>query len=169
MSSKPLEDELNQIRKDFIPSLGKKHGRVVLKGAKSHLEKRLHEFGLKLSSYQDNIAKELQKHLDESKKQVVDYYLQRAIDTPPDALLGQSLFGKPTKEDVCKWLETELDKVFPKAKSLVSNMSLEIRYKDVTFETLNREDFLEAVKSAFPNVNWNKAHDEFKAAGETAK
>lgn len=102
------------------------------------------------------------------KQQIVHYYLKRAIDNPPDALLGQSLFGKPTEEDVRLWLETELDRVFPVAESLVSKMLLEEHYKDVTFETLNREDFLEAVKSAFPNVNWDKAYKEFKAAGETS-
>jgi hypothetical protein len=37
LSSKPLEDALNDIRKNFTPSLGKDHGRVVLKAAKPHL------------------------------------------------------------------------------------------------------------------------------------
>ena len=37
----------------------------------------------------------------------------------------------------------------------------------MTFETLNREDFLESVKEAFPGVDWDKAYSEFKAAGET--
>ncbi len=46
-------------------------------------------------------------------------------------------------------------------------MSLEDRFKDVTFETLNQSDFLESVKEAFPQIDWDKAYDEFKAAGET--
>lgn len=45
-------------------------------------------------------------------------------------------------------------------------MSLEITYKEATFETLNRPDFLESVKKAYPNVNWDKAYSEFRAAGE---
>ena len=45
-------------------------------------------------------------------------------------------------------------------------MKLGERYKDVTFETLNRKDFLESVKAAFPNVDWDKAYNEFLAAGE---
>lgn len=64
------------------------------------------------------------------------------------------------------WLERELDKVFPAAEGLVGKMKLEDRYKDVTFETLNQPDFLEAVKHAFPLVDWDKAYSEFKAAGE---
>ena len=48
-------------------------------------------------------------------------------------------------------------------------MKLEERYKDVTFETLNREDFLDSVKVAFPSpeMDWNKAYSEFKAAGQS--
>jgi hypothetical protein len=45
-------------------------------------------------------------------------------------------------------------------------MVLEERYKDVTFETLNRDDFLEMVRKAYPDVDWDKAYSEFKAAGE---
>jgi hypothetical protein len=39
-------------------------------------------------------------------------------------------------------------------------------YKDVTFETLNREDFLPLIQEAFPAVNWEKAYEEFRAAAE---
>ena len=38
--------------------------------------------------------------------------------------------------------------------------------KDVTFETLNRQDFLDTLQEAFPRVNWEKPHEEFRAAGE---
>ncbi len=38
---------------------------------------------------------------------------------------------------------------------------------DVTFETLNRDDFLYSVKAAFPNVIWDKAYGEFRVAGES--
>jgi hypothetical protein len=39
----------------------------------------------------------------------------------------------------------------------------------VTFETLNREDFLDAIKEAFPRIDWDKAYKEFRAAGEKEK
>ena len=63
--------------------------------------------------------------------------------------------------------ERELNKVIPKAEELASKMVLEVHFKDVTFETLNHPDFFEAVKAAYPRVNWDKAYSEFKAAGET--
>jgi hypothetical protein len=165
-SSKPLEDALNDVRKNFTPSLGKDHGRVVLKAAKPHLLKRLEEFRAKLKSHQSTVAAELQQHLDKSRNEIVDYYLPRVVETPPDALLGQLLSAKPSEDDARQWLNEELDRVFPNAESLIQAMKLDDRFKDVTFETLNRADFLESVKAAFPSVDWEKAYEEFKAAGE---
>ena len=167
LSSKPLEDALNEIRKNFTPSLGKDHGRVVLKAAKPHLVTRLKEFRIKLEAHQKSVAEDLHKHLDTSREQIVAYYLPRVMAAKPDALLGQSLNGEVSEAAAAGWLHGELDKVFPSAESLIHGMKLEERYKDVTFETLNREDFLDSVKDAFPTVDWEKAYSEFKAAGQS--
>jgi hypothetical protein len=169
LSSKALETELNQIRQNLSPSLGKDHGRVVLKSVKPHLTLRIDQFRAKLAEHQARISSELQEYLDESKKQVVEHYYPLAEASPPDAMIGQSLFGKPTNEDIRAWLDGELDKVFPKAEELSSNMVLDVQFKDVTFETLNHPDFFEAVTKAYPRVDWVKAYDEFKAAGEVRK
>lgn len=167
LSSRLLEKALNEIRKNLTPSLGKSHGRVVLKSAKPHLEKRLGEFREKLKTHKQEVEAELQQHLDKSRKQIVDYFKPRVIETPPDSLIGRLLSGKPTEEDAELWLNTELDKLFPDADSLIKGMELEERYKDVTFETLNRDDFLNSVESAFPDKGWEKTYNEFKAAGES--
>lgn len=167
LSSKALENQLNEIRKYLTPSLGKVHGRVVLKSVKPYLNKRLKEFREKLDVYKENVKEKLQQHLDSSQQQIVDYYLPIAIKTPPDALIGQSLNGKPSDEDVGQWLNSELERCFPKAESLIKEIKLEVRFKDVTFETLNQMDFLNSIKNVFPNVDWDKAYREFKAVGET--
>ena len=52
------------------------------------------------------------------------------------------------------------------AESLIQKMQLDVRYKDVTFEILNQPDFLQSVKDVFPCVDWDKAYEEFRAAGE---
>lgn len=167
LSSKPLEDSLNEIRKNFTPSLGKDHGRVVLKAAKPHLVARLTEFRTKLEAHQKAVEADLQKHLETSREQIIAYYQPRVMEAKPDALLGQSLNGEVSEAAANRWLRGQLDRVFPTAESLIQEMRLEERYKDVTFETLNREDFLESVKEAFPNVDWEKAYSEFKAAGQS--
>lgn len=165
LSSKSLEDELNEIRKNLTPSLGKDHGRVVLKAAKPTLLKRLGELRAKLEAHQKKVETELQTKLDDSKKQVVEYYLPLARANPPDKLVGSML--KVADEDIKQWIEYELSVVFPDAEKLIHRMTLEDRYKDVTFETLNHKDFLESVKTAFPRIDWDKPFHDFKAAGES--
>ena len=167
LSSKKLEAKLNEVRKNFTPSLGKDHGRVVLKAQRPTLEKRLETFKAHLAAHQKAVADELQGQLDESRRQIVDYYLKRVLERPPDAMLGQLPHRSPDEEDAKLWLDAELDHIFPKAKSLIQKMQLDVRYKDVTFETLNRPEFLQSVKEAFPRVDWDKAYGEFLAAGES--
>ena len=53
LSSRRLENCLNQIRKDLTRSLGKDHGRVVLKAAKPILEERLATFRDELNAHQE--------------------------------------------------------------------------------------------------------------------
>jgi hypothetical protein len=164
LSSKALEGTLSDIRNNFTRSFGKDHGRVVLKAAKPHLEQRIAAFRDELKVHQENVEKELQVQLDESRKQIVDYFVPRVVASPPDSMRGQ--FLKFEEADARTWLDGELDRVFPKAETLIQKMQLDVCYKDVTFETLNREDFLDRVKAAFPNLDWDKTYEDFRAAGE---
>jgi disulfide oxidoreductase YuzD len=97
---------------------------------------------------------------------VVNFYLPLALKNPPDAIIGQSLSQEPGDDDVRKWLQSILDRAFPKAEELIRKMTLDVNFKDVTFETLNQKDFLKQIKKEFPNVNWEKAYMDFRAAGE---
>lgn len=164
LSSKGLEDDLNQIRKDFTPSLGKDHGRVVLKVAKPHLVKRIKELRSKVEAHQKKIEAELQTKLDDSLKQVAEYYFPLVKSNPPDSLIGS--FPSMNEENIRAWIHAELAAVFPQAATLIKKMTLSEHYMDFTYETLNQSGFIDLVKSAYPHVDWEKTYSEFKAAGE---
>ena len=169
-SSKSLESDLNDLRNNFTRSLGEDHGRIILKSAKSLFLERIDEFCKKLESHQKKIEEQLQSQINDSKKKIIDYYLPIARNNPPDALVGQLFSSQsPNDDDIRAWLDKELGKAFPKAEKLAGKMKLKVRYKDVTFETLNQPDFLEAVKQAFPGFDWDKTYSEFKAVGEAHK
>jgi hypothetical protein len=165
LSSKALEDELNAIRRDFTPSLGRDHGRVILKAAKPRFEKRLADLEKKIAAHQQEVQAKLQQNLDESKQQIIDHYVPLVVSDPPDAMRGQ--FSRCGSEEARRWLCGELDRVFPRADSLLQSIRLEKSYKDMTFETLNSENFLDCVKAAYPHMDWDKPHEEFQAARET--
>ena len=88
----------------------------------------------------------------------------RVIANPPEASGAVSL-DEPAEEDARKWLIHELETVFPGAEQLIKEMELDVTYKDLTFETLNRK-ILPRVQQAYPILDWEKPYKEFRAAGE---
>lgn len=166
LSSKHIEDALKGIRDSFTPSLGKDHGRVLLKAQKPVFEQRLEELRTKLEEFQAKVRERLQGSLTASRDEIVTYYVPALLANPPDKFLGQLLSSNPTDEDARRWLRQQLEGVIPKADDLIKKMELKQTYKDVTFETLNKPDFLQSLRAAFPAVDWDKAYKEFQAAGE---
>ena len=104
-----------------------------------------------------------EKTLDPDMLNAAKPHLEERLTTFRDELKAHQLGREGTARP-----DGELDRVFPKAEALIQKMQLDVRYKDVTFETLNREDFLDAVKEVFPRIDWDKAYKEFRAAGEKA-
>ena len=166
LSSKHIEENLNEVRNLYTPSLGKKHNRVVLKSSKKRLNEKIKKLRTDLKNHQEKVKKEIQSHLDASRNQIIEYYHPLAKKNPPEALLARLPHEKPTDEDIKKWIGRRIYNVFPSAESIVHEMKLEVRFKDITYETLNENDFLDSIKKAFPDIDWDKAYKEFKAAGE---
>jgi len=166
VSSKGLEDELRKIRDAYTRPLGKPWGRVLLRAKRKAFDKAIEEFRTKVSEHEQKVKKELQEHLQKSLGQVTDYYQPIVVENPPALLRGQIMTAKPTEEQAKEWLEYELSRVFPEPDKLLSNMHLDVHFRDVTFETLNEPGFGEALRKAFPFVDWDKPFNEFNAAKE---
>jgi len=86
---------------------------------------------------------------------LLEHFLPLATNKVPDALLGQML-GPPTEAQVRGWLDDELSAVFPDPDDLVSEMTLEVQFRNVTWETLNQEGFGDKLCAAYPKVAWGK-------------
>lgn len=165
LSSKKLEDALNKIRKELTRSLGKEHGRVILKSAKKVFQKELEVFLEKINAHQKDVEEGLNEQLEHSKKLVVDYYLPLVKGNPPRSLIGAGIDVEDS-DSIRKWIERQVEEAMPTAKSLIQRMELKVTYKDVTYETLNQKDFLHKIKVAYEDMDWDKVYDEYLAAGE---
>jgi hypothetical protein len=159
-SSAPLTRKVKELRENFTPSIGGGDN-IILKSQKPRFEERVEAIRTELAAYQAKVAASIEAELTKSKEAIINYYEPIARQNPPDAAHG--LFGS----DVRAWLKHELQREFPSAESLVSKMALDVEYKDVTYETLQSPKFLNAVRKAIPWDGWDKAHEEYRAAGET--
>ena len=164
VSSKALEDELKQIRDNFTRPLGKPWGRVLLRSTRPLFDERITRFKQRLAEHKKAVEESLAKHLEKSRDQLVEYFLPLVRQSPPDVFLGQITTRKPSDDQIRSWLGFELGKVFPEPQDLVTEMKLDIQFRDVTYETLNEEGFGAKLRDAYPQVNWDKPFDEFDAA-----
>lgn len=104
--------------------------------------------------------------LAESRTRLIEHFFELVKRSPPDELLSQIVNSPPTEDQIRHWLDTELDKTFPDTSDLMSEMSLDVQFRDVTYETLNQEGFGEKLRQAYPMVDWDKPFEEFDAARE---
>jgi hypothetical protein len=164
VSSGPLEQELKKIRDNFTRALGKPWGRVVLRAQRDKFDARIDEFRLKLNEHKSSVKKELGETLDGSQQQLLDYFLPLVVANPPDELSGQVSTSSVSDAQARDWLKGELESVFPTPASLVSDMTLDVQFRDVTYETLNEVGFAEKLSEVYPHVDWEKPFSEFDAA-----
>ena len=96
--------------------------------------------------------------------QLIEYFLPLVERPPPDGLLGQITTPKPNKDQIRAWLDNELSHVFPTPADLIAEMTLDVQFRDVTYETLEEVGFAEKLREAYPQVGWDKPFTEFDAA-----
>ena len=167
-SCEEYKRKLEEIREKYTRSLGNPYGRVVLKAHKKELIDSLKSLQEDLKKYGDKAQEALNSHLKDSRSAIVEYYLPLAKKSPSDKLRDETQNAKNPKQ-IKWWIEKQLDTKFPAANFLSAKIKLEYNFKGMTFETLKREDFLDRVKQAYPDESWDKAHEEYRAAGETKK
>lgn len=164
LSSEKLDQDLRKIRDDFTRSMGKKHGRVILKSVKPLFQERLKELRQALEAHQKKVSQDLQANLDRSREQVIDHYLPLVKSNPPDSLIASVI--ALDEASIRRWIDGQLQRIFPQAEDLIGKMVLEDHYKDVTFETLNEPEFFEQLEKAYSEIDWRKPYRDFLAAGE---
>jgi hypothetical protein len=169
-SLKTVDKQVEDLRKNYLRSLGGRKGSVLLKSNKSTFETRLVEIGSAIKTDKERLVKELTTEIANTKDALVKHFVDTIVglERLPDAIVGH-VGNKASESQVALWVSEELAKVMPAAESLVESMRLECQYKDVTIETLNSDDFLATVREAFPYVGWDKAHDEFNAVSESTE
>ena len=57
---------------------------------------------------------------------------------------------------VVRYLEEKLEKVIPKADTFVTDMNIRLQFKEVTYEMLHDETFIENLQKAYPYANLPK-------------
>lgn len=164
VSDKHLQDELEQIRKNYTRHLGKLIGRVMLRSKRPELDRKVGQFRKKVEKHQETVRKLLKQEIERSIRDIIRATVGPVLKNPPPEFLLGIPNAKPTRDQAQRWLQDKLETCFPTAHGLVTDMEFECSFKDVTYETLNGPSFWQAIKRAYPAVDWEKPYNEFDAA-----
>ncbi len=168
ITDKHLQDDLNRIRKDFTHHSSHLGGSVMLRSKTKVLETRLEALRADIEKYKVNVQKrleaEIQRSLAKLKKELIPLVVRR----PPAGLISRCMGDKPTKEEVSRWVESQLLGEFPTVEEVITGIKFQVTYKDLTFSNLNKPELAKELKQAFPAIDWNKPFEEFNAAKEKA-
>lgn len=166
LDDKPLHDALNKIRKDFTHTIPALSGNVMLRSKRARLDERVKELREKVDAYKKVVESKLDAELVRSRRELKRALVPLVLRNPPAELLKGCMGDKPTRDEVERWLEHELEEAFPKVASVLKSIELKVVYKDVTFEGLNLPELQPQLKRAFPAIDWTKPFAEFTAARE---
>lgn len=158
-----IDQKVRQLRETLTRSLGEGLGTVILRSKRKQFSEAVEHIRSDIAKFQEKVTERLEKEIELSKRKLIEGLLPAIKKNPPEALTSQ-MSGKPTVEILRRYIDVELSKVFPEAKSLIGEMRLDWTPKGVTYETLSNPDFQQKVRAAFPYENFDKPFSEFEAA-----
>jgi hypothetical protein len=162
-----IDQKVRALREMYARSLGDGLGSVILRSKRQRFSNGVDAIQVEIEKFQKKVLDRLEKEIESSRKKLVEGLLPAVKKSPPTALTSQ-LSGKPTVEILRRYLDDELQRVFPLATALVGEMKLDWIPKGVTYETLSNPDFQKRVREAFPYENWEKPFREFEAVPSTS-
>lgn len=163
--AKEIRQAVDKLRKVHTRVLNP-YGSITLRSNRQRLEAAVAAVQVQVAAFAGTVRNRLQKEIDHSRKQLVQSILPGLKAKPPEALLA-GIVGKPTVEQITRWIDRQLDQAFPKVDDIVSEMRLVLTIKAVTFEMLKDPKFQAGVREAYPDVDFDKPFSEFTAARST--
>lgn len=158
-----IDQKVRQLRERLTRSLGDELGSVMLRSKRKEFTTAVATLQHEIAQFQAKVLERLGKEIEASRKKLVEGLLPAMKKTPPEALTTQ-VSGKPSADILRRYLDDELQKVFPTTESLIREMKLEWIPKGVTYETLSNKDFQLRVREAFAYEDWKIPFAEFEAA-----
>lgn len=162
---KMFEEKVKNLRKEFLKPLGERYGSVILRSQRDLFDQKVAEIKAELTELRKTIKQDLEIEIEANRKNLLQMLLPGLIKNPPPQIKSRGR-QEPDESFLERYLDFELGKQMPHPEQLISSMNLFCDYKDVTFEMLNGDGFIKAIKENYPDKNFNKLYSEEQTIGE---
>lgn len=139
------------------------YGQAILRTAKEQFLRDVETLKTEVDAFRARVTAKLDEAIDAKIQQLVEAFLPRLREAPPSNWLLPK--EGPARESALKECLTEdLHKALRSANDYVREMRVDAVFKDVTYESLQNEKFMQAARAAFPRSLVPQIYHEFEAA-----
>lgn len=149
LDDKALADDRRMIEKRHLRRI-KGVGLVIKSTDKAAFRKDVEELRKAVKVFQTQMEKQIQGKMDQSRATLREALLPSVTKSPP-ARWTQSTFYKGTKS-TREFLDQDLERAFGRAETMRHDVRLDVIFKGVTYESLQKADFIAAARRAFPEL-----------------
>jgi hypothetical protein len=167
LSGAHLRKDRDLIADTFLHSVPK-FGNLVRRIDKPKLEAAVAGLRQRVSEFKKKLEEQLDTSIERSRAELLKALLP-AVSRKPPKQWRFSDGQKPDKETCRRFVERDLGRAFGTANQLLSGMEVTLRFKGLTYETLNDQEFLKAVEKAQPPLDVKRLHEEYDAAKATSE
>lgn len=148
--TKNIQDSVKRLREKYTLNLTG-YGAMCLVSKILEIEREIQEIQNEIELTKKDLARKINLEIDNSKKALSKALVPVVQNNPPQAL-RDNLFDskKITVKTARSFVDDQLDKAFITGNSYLADMKLEVRYKDLTLNTLEKPE----VASKIMNSKW---------------
>lgn len=148
--TKNIQDSVKRLREKYTLNLTG-YGAMCLVSKIPEIEREIQEIQNEIELTKKDLARKINLEIDNSKKALSKALVPVVQNNPPQAL-RDNLFDskKITVKTARSFVDDQLDKAFITGNGYLADMKLEVRYKDLTLNTLEKPE----VASKIMNSKW---------------
>lgn len=150
LSGKEIHEKVKVLREKYLKSLGSRYGTVILKQHKDAFIKDIEKLQTELDEFKKSVRSKLQNEFKACKKNLINILKPVIKKNPPDELKYGTNASIPDMSTVMKYLDNKLDSIIPETEDFVKEMVIHYQFKDVTYEMLHDESFINNLQTALP-------------------
>ena len=148
--TKKIQDSVKRLREKYTLNLTG-YGAMCFVSKIPEIEREIQEIQNEIELTKKDLARKINLEIDNSKKALSKALVPVVQNNPPQALRDNLFDSKKITVKVARsFVENQLDKAFITGNSYLADMKLEVRYKDLTLNTLENPE----VASKIMNSKW---------------
>ena len=135
-----INERLNAIRTLYTRQLGKPHGRIYRKRQRQELDRHLEDLEFEIAQANAALGQKIEAAVRKQLDEMAEKYSQQAVQGAPPEL---------TKDDISRMLFKAWEEA---GSTRPRKVTLEVTFKDLTWETLQDASLKERILEQFPDL-----------------